>query len=54
MKRTNIHLREDQRQNMTVIAIVKNTMPAVEYREAVDNHIESNRALLKRGPKLKK
>jgi len=53
MKPTNIHFREDQRRDMKQIAKAKDTYPAEEYRESVDEHILKNRALLNKGPKLK-
>lgn len=47
MKRTNIHLRDDQRDGMVKVAEKRRTKPAKEYREAVDNHLQTHLAARK-------
>lgn len=54
MKRTNIHLREDQRENIAFIARARKTNPAIEVREAVDERIASHRKDLLAGKRLPK
>jgi predicted GIY-YIG superfamily endonuclease len=52
--RTNIHFHERQRIAMHAIAKSKGTTAAVEYREAVDNHVTANKRLLESGLRRRK
>lgn len=54
MKRTNIHFTDFQRIAMVKISQKRDTVPAEEYREAVDAHIAKHLPVKQSTPKTKR